>query len=246
MSDRVWQNFFDEHAPHYLQNCFAQNTEFECDFLVQELGLKAGMKILDIGCGAGRHCVGLAKRGLIVTGLDLSKGMLNQAQKLAASNGVHIQFEQANAVHKRYKGEFDAAICLCEGALGLIEANEDAYEHDLGVFACASSALSAGKPFLCTAMNGYRSIRLATQDDIDSGKFDPATMRIKQDDTMDLPEGQKRLVYEERLFIPPEMASLLKQAGFDVRHIWGGTAGTWHKKPIQLDEIEAMYVCVRR
>ncbi len=245
MSDRVWQNFFDEHAPHYLQNCFAQNTEFECDFIVQELGLKAGMKVLDIGCGAGRHSVGLAKRGFLVTGIDLSEGMLNQARKGASEAGVQVIIEQTNAVHKRYEGEFDAVICLCEGALGLIEAYEDAYEHDLGVFACASSALTSGKPFLCTALNGYRTIRMASQGDIDSGKLDPATFRIKQDDMMDLPEGQKHLVYEERLFIPPEMASLLRQAGFEVRHIWGGTAGAWNKQPLRLDEMEMMFVGYR-
>lgn len=246
MSERLWQSFFDAHAPFYLQNCFAQNTEFECDFLVNELRLQPGMKVLDIGCGAGRHSVGLAKRGFEVTGIDLSQGMLNEARELAKREGVKVELAQADAVMKRFDGEFDAAICLCEGALGLIEPHEDAYEHDLGVFACASSALSSGKPFLCTALNGYKNIRLFSQEDIESGRFDPVTMRAQQDETIQVPEGQKHVDYIERMFIPPETVQLLKQAGLAVLHVWGGTAGQWNKKPLNLDEMEAMYVCVKR
>ena len=49
----------------------------------------------------------------------------------------------------------------------------------------------------------------------------------------------------ERLLIPPEMVSLLRHVGFTVEAVWGGTAGEWGRRPIKLDEVEAMYVAVK-
>jgi hypothetical protein len=44
----------------------------------------------------------------------------------------------------------------------------------------------------------------------------------------------------ERSYVPTELAMLLRQAGFEVEHIWGGTAGNWGRRTIQLDEMEIM------
>ncbi|MCB0125992.1 MAG: class I SAM-dependent methyltransferase [Caldilineaceae bacterium] len=48
----------------------------------QELDIASGGRILDVGCGTGRHAVELARRGYQVTGLDFSAGMLAEAQIL--------------------------------------------------------------------------------------------------------------------------------------------------------------------
>jgi hypothetical protein len=49
----------------------------------------------------------------------------------------------------------------------------------------------------------------------------------------------------ERLFIPPEMVRLLAEAGLRCDRVFGGTAGNWGQRPLDLDEIEVMYVCRR-
>ena len=76
-----WEFFFDHHAPHYLDNVFTKNTLEEAEFIIEELMLPAGSHILDIGCGTGRHCIELARRGYKMTGVDISSGMLNEARK---------------------------------------------------------------------------------------------------------------------------------------------------------------------
>ena len=43
--------------------------------------IKPGMKILDIGCGTGSLIIDAAKSGASATGVDISKGMLEVAQK---------------------------------------------------------------------------------------------------------------------------------------------------------------------
>ena len=65
------------------------------------------------------------------------------------------------------------------------------------------------------------------------------------DDVWDLPTGETPIRIEERLFIAPEVAALLRRAGFRTERVLGGTAGHWALRPLDLDEIEAMYVCRR-
>ena len=78
-----WEEFFDGHAPVYMDNSFTKNTVAEVDFVLEELGLPRGSRILDVGCGTGRHAVELARRGYWVTGVDISSGMLAEAEKVA-------------------------------------------------------------------------------------------------------------------------------------------------------------------
>ena len=66
-----WEDFFDGHAPDYMDNPFTGNTLQEVDFVLKEFGLPAGIAILDIGCGTGRHSVELASRGYKMTGIDM-------------------------------------------------------------------------------------------------------------------------------------------------------------------------------
>src|SRR5437764_12466232 len=44
------------------------------------LGDVRGLAVLDLGCGTGRHALRLAAAGAVVTALDFSPGMLDQAR----------------------------------------------------------------------------------------------------------------------------------------------------------------------
>ena len=54
-------------------------------------GIK-GKKIIDVGCGTGLLAVKLAKAGALVTGVDLSRDMLNIAEKRANDLSLEIDF----------------------------------------------------------------------------------------------------------------------------------------------------------
>ena len=239
-----WQAFFDAHAPHYDANPFAQHTVAEVDFFLSLFPIARGAAILDVGCGTGRHCVELAKRGYRVTGVDVSEGMLNVARAKAAVDGLDVAFIHADAkdfeTHKH-----DAAVCLCEGGPGLIGKGDDAEAHDLAIFQNVAANLKPNAPFLLTALNGYAAIRQMNDNIVHEGRFDPATMISRYEDEWDLPEGPRVVQIYERLFIPPEVVNLLKRAGFHVDNVFGGTAGHWSQRPVSLDEVEAMYVCRR-
>ncbi len=48
------------------------------------------------------------------------------------------------------------------------------------------------------------------------------------------------MTFREKGFTPGELHHLLNRAGFNIIHLWGGTAGAWHKKQLDLDEYEIM------
>jgi ubiquinone/menaquinone biosynthesis C-methylase UbiE len=115
-----WEQFFDAHAPIYDDNAFTENTVSEVDFLLEELRIKPGGSVLDVGCGTGRHSIELAKRGYTVTGLDLSAEMLAKAAAKAEAENVKVEWVHSDATQFAFPEKFDAAICLCEGAFGLL------------------------------------------------------------------------------------------------------------------------------
>ena len=120
-----WKDFFDIYAPHYMKESFTRNTRAEVDFLVDVMELEPGALVLDVGCGTGRHSIELARRGYKVTGVDMSEGMLKEAARTAEQAGVCVEWIQQDATKLKLDSCYDACICLCEGAFGLLNAGED-------------------------------------------------------------------------------------------------------------------------
>jgi hypothetical protein len=107
------------------------------------------------------------------------------------------------------------------------------------------AALKAGSRFILTALNACRLIRQATQEGVEAGRFDPLTMVEVSTIEWDTPQGKKSRQVRERSYVPTELAMLLGQAGFEVEHIWGGTAGDWGRRQINLDEMEIMVTATK-
>ena len=72
--------------------------------------LKAGMKVLDLGCGPGLYAERLYKAGVEVVGLDISKRSIEYAKKRAEELGLKIDYRCMNFFDMDFTGEFDAAI----------------------------------------------------------------------------------------------------------------------------------------
>lgn len=241
MPDKTaWENFFDAHAPIYEENVFTRNTANEVDFLVSELGLPPGGSILDVGCGTGRHAVALARRGYAVTGLDLSEGMLSKAAEAARAAGVRLELIHANAARFEFPERFDAAVCLCEGSFGLLGRDDDPIEQPLSILRNISRSLKPRGKAILTVLNGTAMIRRFQNSDVAAGRFDPLGM--VESSEMPPREGLPPVALRERAFTPTELALLIRAAGMAALHMWGGTAGNWGKRPLDLDEIEIMVV----
>jgi SAM-dependent methyltransferase len=72
--------------------------------------------ILELGCGTGGHALHLAKRGLVVHGVDMSHQMLEEAQKkremLLPGMADNLSFSLGDVRNTRIAKEFDCVISL--------------------------------------------------------------------------------------------------------------------------------------
>lgn len=76
--------------------------------------------------------------------------------------------------------------------------------------------------------------------DVAEGRFDPMTMVASSE--YPPREGLPPVMLRERSFVPTELTLLFRLAGMSVLSMWGGTAGNWGRRALDLDEIETMVV----
>jgi len=80
---------------------------------IQRLAIPAGSRVLDVACGTGNQSIPLARSGCVVTGVDISTNLLEQARARAAADGLNIQFDEGDAEKLPYPdGSFDAVVSM--------------------------------------------------------------------------------------------------------------------------------------
>ena len=84
---------------------FEADTALENKYVLDVLGDTSGKRALELGCGAGEGAVYFALQGADVVATDISQGMLDVAQRLAAHHGVSIQTDKSPAEALPYDDE---------------------------------------------------------------------------------------------------------------------------------------------
>jgi SAM-dependent methyltransferase len=111
-SKQWFEEIFDEDYLHTLPFMTPQQTEREVGFLLEALQLPQGGRVLDIGCGYGRHAMEIAARGYKTVGLDLSLPLLIRATDAARRVGVNVDFVHGDMREMTFDSEFDGAYCF--------------------------------------------------------------------------------------------------------------------------------------
>src|SRR5919201_1587698 len=95
---------------HFLRTATRSQryTQREMAFLEQCGLLRPGQRILDVACGGGRHSLAMARRGAIVTGVDLGPAAIATAQRRAKKAGLRVEFVQTDVRNLEYEAVFDA------------------------------------------------------------------------------------------------------------------------------------------
>jgi 2-polyprenyl-3-methyl-5-hydroxy-6-metoxy-1,4-benzoquinol methylase len=238
MNKKQWYELlFENYGQKYDNENFTQGTVDECDFIEGELKSNKSMKILDVGCGTGRHAIELSKRGYIVTGIDLSETQLKRAREKAAGNNLKIDFLKQDARDLPFNNEFDVAIMLCEGGFPLMETDEMNYQ----ILNSVTKSLRGNGKFIFTTLNGlfplYHSVQefcaSATEEGnatYKSNTFDLMTFRDYNVTEFEDDLGNKKtLECNERYYVPSEITWLLKSLGYKKIDIFGAKLGAFSR-----------------
>jgi 2-polyprenyl-3-methyl-5-hydroxy-6-metoxy-1,4-benzoquinol methylase len=247
-----YEALFENYARTYEEEPFTKGTIGEVDFVEKEIRFDKSFKILDIGCGTGRHAIELAKRGYDVVGVDLSESQLSKARDNAKQNHVSVRFLQADARTLAFQREFDVVTMICEGGFPLMETDE----MNFSILQSAGRALKTHGTFLLTTLNGLYPLFHSVQDFVNSQKesdisrnnsFDLMTFREYSDYTVIDDSGvEKQLRCNERYYVPSEITWLLKSVGFPIVDIVGCQIGAWSReRKLSTEDFEMLVIASR-
>jgi 2-polyprenyl-3-methyl-5-hydroxy-6-metoxy-1,4-benzoquinol methylase len=232
-----YEELFENYGQKYDNEVFAQGTIGECDFIEKEISYNKELKIIDIGCGTGRHSIELAKRGYSITGIDLSASLLEKAKEKAQLAGLTIDFQKQDARSLPFDNEFDLAIMLCEGGFPLMETDEMNFE----ILKNVAKSLKDNSKFIFTTLNGlfplFHSINEFHGELVEEGNatyestnFDLMTFRDHNITKVVDDNGvEKVLDCNERYYVPSEISWLLKSLGFSNIEIFGAKLGAFSR-----------------
>lgn len=108
--DKIYEtviNAYDAIAQAYTET-YAENDDMDSKYLEEFISRLCGLKVLDMGCGTGVNTRYLVNRGLDVTGIDASEGMLNVARTMFPE----LKFLKENILHTSFNEQIFDGIVL--------------------------------------------------------------------------------------------------------------------------------------
>jgi len=222
---RANEDQFARIAPHY--DALMENVPYDmwADY-VSRLALHAGrpiypgFRLLDLATGTGSMALQFAERGCVVTGIDVSAPMIEEARRKAAAQKLKVDFKCADIAEFETTVSFDYAICLYDSLNYLLDS-----EKLEQAFACRWRALGPAG-ILIFDVNTIHALEqelftqksrpgAAIQYDWKS-RYDPRTRtsQIKMNFRVEATNERFSVVQHQRGYTEAELRSFLYKAGF--------------------------------
>lgn len=116
--DQAELNHFNQLATHWWDKNGPLKTLHDINparlSFVQKHQPLVGLRVLDIGCGAGIFSEALAKSGAQVTSIDLAEELIQVAQQHAKDSSLDIDYQCVSAENfaQQHPAEFDVVVCM--------------------------------------------------------------------------------------------------------------------------------------
>ena len=210
----------------------------QASFARRVLELPRKAKVLDVGCGVGRHAIPLARYGYRVTGVDISAVYLREARREAARRRVEVALLRKDMRELDFRSEFDAAINLFT-SFGFFPDPRD----DLQVLRNFSRALKPGGVLLLDTINGTRIRRildLSRKNGLPTNRWsrlrdgtyvleEPILLRreggVRTNWMFLKGQSRKEMVSFVRMYSRERLSSLFRRAGLRVERVYGDMKG---------------------
>jgi SAM-dependent methyltransferase len=227
-----YDGFFEEEWLDYLALPAGQREERQVAFLVGQLGLGDGSRVLDLACGRGRIAIPLAQHECRVTGLDLSPRSLERARGDAKSAGVELELIERDMRELDAEAAFDAVVNVFS-SFGYFPEQSD----DERVLAQVARALAPGGQFLIDTINTvaiaaeFKPLNWTELEDgtlfLERRRYDHLTGRHEASWTFVRPDGARSEIrHSMRGYTVPELVRMLDAVGLEVDGAWGSWEGT--------------------
>jgi SAM-dependent methyltransferase len=223
----------DRLGRNYLRYAFTKGTDQEVAFLLELLEVPAGGRVLDVGCGAGRHAVAFAKAGVSVTGVDVSERLLQVAAEAARDAGVAASFFEVDARQMPFEDEFDAVVSICQGGFGLMGADDSV------VLKRMAEAVKPSGRVVVSAFSSLYEAKLQRPEaafDVDSGIVHEKTT-ISTEDGSD-----EEVDLWTSVYTPRELRLMAIGVGLIPEEVYSVDPGDFARRPPDLEHAEFLLV----
>lgn len=261
-------HWFEPVADHlgaaYLRYSFTKGTVQEVDALSAMVGLTTESRVLDVGCGPGRHSLELARRGHQVIGVDVSQTFVDLATEAAQAEGLdgRCRFVRgdARALDDLDLGRFDIVLSLCQGAFGLSggpatgQTSGSSIELDEPILSAMATRLAEGGRIAVSAFSAYFQLRHTDQgspngapsDDLPEETFDADSGVNHEWTTVLDAEGCARTAeLWTTCYTPRELRLLARTVGLKAHGVYGVTPGDYGPYPPDVDRPEFLLIAWR-
>ncbi|MDQ3737822.1 MAG: class I SAM-dependent methyltransferase [Actinomycetota bacterium] len=233
------QHWFEGIADHlgsaYLRYSHTKGTVQEVDWLMAALALHPGDRLLDVGCGPGRHVHEFARRGVLAHGVDISATFIDLAERDAPPGATFARVDARRMSRgPEAAREYDAVVALCQGAFGMTLSDED----DDAVVAGMAATLRPGGVLALSAFNAYFAVRFHTTATFDADRG----LTCERTEVRD-PQGRPlEIDLWTGCYTPRELRLLLARHCVDVVSIASVEPGCYGDDPPSVESPEFLVV----
>lgn len=228
-----------EWTEEYFERGYAQRwglraptdqVRLEAGGLWDLLGLTAASRVIDVGCGHGRHALALAERRADVVGVDSAVALLARARDLSTELRIPVRWIRGDMRRLPLRSACAGAAILMD-AFGFFDTEE---EHD-AVLREAARVLASGGRLALKVVNGgfviadFRDSAREERDGVVVAISNTLTLTpplLTQRISVSGSRGRGEYERRQRLYRAEELRRALTRAGFDVVGVFASADGT--------------------